>query len=196
MSRFSRRSKRPAQRSDGSGAERIRAAVAEALERTHEHGQLEVDLRDPHRRRVDSCPAQHRLPLDELRATGLAVPGAALAPGRPRARAGSAPEGPRARTALSRHARPPGAAPPPAPRASTEKPRRAPSARAVGRTRAPRPGTHAAARPASGRSCLPVRSRPRGRPNRVLRASAHDLTMTAQTSTMTGRIIGRRPVLS
>ena len=44
----------------------------------HEDCQLEVGLRHPHRRRMDSRAIEHRLPLDELGCPGLAVPGAAL----------------------------------------------------------------------------------------------------------------------
>src|SRR4249919_1798216 len=52
--------------------------VGEALERAHEHGQLQVDGRDAVRGRLDAGARQHRLPLDELTRAGTGVPGAAL----------------------------------------------------------------------------------------------------------------------
>ena len=39
----------------------------QAFEGTHEHGQLQISLRDADRRRMDTGPMKHRLPLDELR---------------------------------------------------------------------------------------------------------------------------------
>ena len=74
------RSNRPAQSDDRSGAASIRAAVREALQRADEHGELEVDRGDAVRARSHARPVEHRLPLDELRGTRAAVPGATLGP--------------------------------------------------------------------------------------------------------------------
>ena len=77
-SRFSRRSKRPAQSDERSGAERMRAASPRPCERPHEDRELEVRLRDAHRRGAHAGAVQHRLPLEQLGRAGLAVPRPAL----------------------------------------------------------------------------------------------------------------------
>src|SRR5205814_9229404 len=52
--------------------------VRQALERPHEHGKLEVHLRDARRAGGDARARQDRLPLEQLAGAGTAVPGASL----------------------------------------------------------------------------------------------------------------------
>ena len=80
-SSVSRRSKSPAQSEERSGARVEPGGVGEALERAHEHGQLEVDRRDAVRARADAgarrAPGRHSTSSP---APGPAVPRAALGP--------------------------------------------------------------------------------------------------------------------
>ena len=54
------------------------SGVREALQRANHDRELEVGLRDAHRRRMDSRAAEHRLPRHQLGGAGTAVPRAAL----------------------------------------------------------------------------------------------------------------------
>ena len=54
------------------------ARVAQALERAHEHGELEVRLRDAVRGGVHARAREHRLPVEQLGARRLRVPRAAF----------------------------------------------------------------------------------------------------------------------
>ena len=190
-SRFSRRSKRPGpeRRAVGLGADV--GGGAQAFERTDEHGQLEVRLRDAHGGDRDARAVEDVLPVAELARARLAVPRPALGairleleqvaaervlePGESglRALGGAAERG------LA------------AARASTGRRRRAPTARAAGRTRAPQPRTPRAERSGAARSAPPRRCR-RARP--PSRPALH--SCRSYTSTTTGRIIGRRRVRS
>ena len=115
-SSVSRRSKRPAQSDDASSGASSRAA-SRALERPHEHGQLEVDGRDAFGRGLDAA----RMSTGR-HSTSSPAPGPRYQdrprPGRPRAPAGSGRAGPPGRPTPSRRGRPRAAAPPRARRAS------------------------------------------------------------------------------
>ena len=185
--RFSRRSKRPGPERRAVDVDAEAHRGREPVERADEHRQLEVDLRDAARRRGDAGALEDRLPGDELARAGLAVPRAALGLVGLRARAGSGRAAPRGRSARSRPARRPAGARPGAAPACRGRARRAPSTRAGGRRRARRPRRRAAARSRAGRSRRPSHcSRDHVGPVGPL-----DLR-GAQTSTSTGRIIGRR----
>jgi hypothetical protein len=54
--------------------------VGKALQRTDEHGELEIGLRDPRRADAHPGPLQHRRPVDQLTRSGTAVPGPSFGP--------------------------------------------------------------------------------------------------------------------
>ena len=187
LRRFSRRSKRPAQSRPDPASSACRSGP-EALERPHEDGQLEVRLRDSRRRSVDAGAGEHRLPLDELRAHRARRTTTGPPPGRTRARAGSAQRPFEAREgglrAVGRAAQ--------GRLAPAGRRRRRFSTRPALQQPAERQRrdlARAQLRDETLRGRPGVRSRPAGPPTPAGSKCAH-------TSTMTGRIIGRLPVLS
>ena len=97
--------------------------VGEALERAHEHGQLEVGLRDAVRRRLHAGARRAPAPTRRARRRRARRTRSGPRPGRPRARAGSGRAAPRARRARSRRGRRRGGAPPRGRRPCTARPR-------------------------------------------------------------------------
>src|SRR5215208_1584710 len=161
----------------------------EPLEGAHENGELQIRLGDPHLRDAHAGPCEHRAPVEELRRARLSIPGAALGmfrleleqvarertlePGQGRlGPLGRPPE--RRLTAPDRRRL--GLSPPPPLEQPAERERRNLAGRELGD------------QPCRGVLVGGV-LRQNVRPAGVRTNSAH-------TSTMTGRIIGRLPVLS
>src|SRR5581483_4688662 len=146
-----------------SGRARIRPPPPPANPRAPARARPARDTPAPRARgRSSRLPARAPSPTPAARPAPARRTTSGPRPAPARARASTARADARGRRARSRRARPRGAAPPGARPAWTDRPRRAPSARAAGRRRAQPPRTRRAARSAGGRSPPPPPSR-RGR---------------------------------